>query len=143
MLPYLLSCPIFALQTNTFQAVIATDGVNTYAINQYLDDGINWGQCGGNNAQAGVTGSTDSIGPPSSGTEDIVDIETGSNFGEPGKYVYCIHEKEKREPTSEHCAINLYLHCNNKIESIKNVLFGLKHNRKQFCWLMYQWLSHN
>ena len=96
------------MQTNTFQSVIATDGINTYAINQYLDDGINWGQCGGNHAQAGVTGVTESLGPPSSGTNDIINVEMGSNLGEPGKYIYCIHETVKREPASKYFRIVMH-----------------------------------
>jgi len=76
------------------------DGSETYVINQYLDNGINWGQCGGENAQAGVTGPANTVEPPSSGTPRIVDIETGNNVGGPGKYVYCVHE-EKTEPTSK------------------------------------------
>jgi len=126
-----------ALQVNTFQAVVATDGINTYAINQYLDDGINWGQCGGNNAQAGITGTTDSIGPPSSNTENIVDVETGSNVGEPGKYVYCIHEEEKREPISEHCALlDVYLH---KSAAQFSGAFYECNYRKVFSFLSGHW----
>jgi len=104
---------------NTFQSVLATneDGDETYAINQYLDNGINWGQCGGNNAQAGVTGITDTLEPPSSGTARIVDIEMGSNSGDAGKYVYCIHEEEKTEPTSE--SIIILPGCHNDGESSK------------------------
>ena len=75
-------------------------GTETYVINQYLDNGINWGQCGGENAQAGVAGSGISKRPPSSGTPQIVDIELGRNVGGPGKYVYCVTQG-KTEPTSK------------------------------------------
>jgi len=98
------------LQTNTFQSVITTsdDGSETYVIHQYLDNGINWGQCNGNNAQAGVTEDIDSLGPPSSGTPGIVNIEAGSNVGEPGKYVYSVHE-EKQEPVSKYILHAFYI----------------------------------
>ncbi|XP_065905207.1 alpha-tectorin-like [Dysidea avara] len=89
-------------QTNTFQSVIATNAAEdeTYVINQYLDNGINWGQCNGINAQAGVTSATGSLGPPSSNTAGIVNVEMGSNVGEPGKYVYCVHDQDKEEPVT-------------------------------------------
>ena len=104
-----LNVVLFYLQTNTFQSVIATDGFNTYVINQYLDNGINWGQCGGNNAQAGVTGAMDTLGPPSSGTPQIANIEMGSNVGEAGKYVYCVHGAMKQEPVSKSLIIIIAL----------------------------------
>ena len=93
----------FSLQSNTFQSVIATNAAEdeTYVINQYLDNGINWGQCNGINAQAGVTSATGSLGPPSSNTAGIVNVEMGSNVGEPGKYVYCVHNQDKEEPVSK------------------------------------------
>jgi len=91
-------CIVFLSQTNTFQSIIATDGSRTFTVLQYLDNGINWGQCGGNNAQAGVTGYADALGPS---TSNIVDIETGSNVGELGKYVYGIHETTRMEPAGK------------------------------------------
>ena len=98
------------MQRNTFQSVIATNAAEdeTYVINQYLDNGINWGQCNGINAQAGVTSATDSLGPPSSNTADIVNVEMGSNVGDPGKYVYCVHEAAKQEPVSKYIMVVLY-----------------------------------
>ena len=69
-------------------------------IHQYLDNGINWNKCGANNAQAGITSFGDSISPPVSGTADINRIEERSNIGQPGRYVYRVHDM-KEEPTSK------------------------------------------
>ena len=104
---------LFILQTNTFQSVIATNAAEdeTYVINQYLDNGINWGQCNGINAQAGVTSATGSLGPPSSNTAGIVNVEMGSNVGDPGKYVYCVHNQDKEEPVSKHFIYVFYISC--------------------------------
>ena len=74
--------------------------MRTYVIHQYLDNGITWNMCGGNNAQAGVTSFGDSISPPVSGTADINRIEEKSNIGQPGRYVYRVHDM-KEEPTSK------------------------------------------
>jgi len=76
----------------------------TYVIHQYLDNGINWNMCGGNNAQAGITSFGNFISPPASGTADIIRIEEGSNVGVPGQYVYRVHNNPKEEPTS------MYMH---------------------------------
>ena len=89
------------LQVNTFEAVIASNGSRTYAILQYLDNGINWFQCDSEFAQAGITGLGTVVGPPTSGTAGIADIETDSNVGVPGKYVYGIHEINITEPEGE------------------------------------------
>jgi len=67
----------------------------TYVIYQYLDNGINWNMCGGNNAQAGITSFGDFISPPGSGTADISRIEERSNVGVPGQYVYRVHHIQK------------------------------------------------
>jgi len=74
--------------------------MRTYVIHQYLDNGINWNMCGGNNAQAGITSDGSSIGPPASGTADINRVQEGSNIGEAGRYVYRVHDM-KEEPASK------------------------------------------
>ena len=32
----------------------------------------------------------------------------GSNVGDPGKYVYCVHEADKQEPVSKYIMVVLY-----------------------------------
>ena len=76
-----------------------TDGVNSFAINNYQDDGINWSSVQldeiGNglvevHAQAGFNDGhgNDYFLVPGSNTEDMVNISLISNVGIPGKWIY-------------------------------------------------------
>ena len=86
-------------QTNTFQLVLATDGNSSLALFLYLDDGIQWttgddgggtNGLGGTEAQVGYDAgdSIDYYTVPGSMTPSIVDIETTSNVGIPGMYIF-------------------------------------------------------
>ena len=76
-----------------------TDGVNSFAINNYQDDGINWSSVQLDEIGSGLmefyaqAGFNDRYGDnyflvPGSNTEDIINISMTSNVGIPGKWVY-------------------------------------------------------
>ena len=78
---------------------MVTDGVNSFAINNYQDDGINWSSVQldefGNGstevyAQAGFNDryEDDYFLVPGSNTENIINISLTSNVGIPGKWIY-------------------------------------------------------
>ena len=86
---------------NTFQVVVATNGYQSYAIFNYLDDGIQW-------SSADNTGGVNGIGPlgaqvgfnlgdgvhfyvrPETITDSILQLDDNSNVCVPGKYVFRI-----------------------------------------------------
>ena len=84
------------VQTNTFQCMLATDGVRSFTIFLYLDEGIQWGE----GAQIGLDAVQTSFSSvivdfnlcplylslPGALQESSVDIESASNTGTPGKY---------------------------------------------------------
>ncbi|XP_071491471.1 protein mesh-like [Diadema antillarum] len=85
--------------TNTFQAVLVTDGRYSFAIFNY--DDINWttGTASGGNSDTGLGGTPAQVGfnagdgikyysVPGSRTNDIVDVEEASNVGVTGRYVF-------------------------------------------------------
>ena len=73
-------------QTNTFQLVLATNGNTTFVLYLYPDDGIEWGSY----AQVGYDAGDhiNYYAVPGSMTPSIVDIETTSNVGVPGMYIF-------------------------------------------------------
>ncbi|XP_041485881.1 sushi domain-containing protein 2-like isoform X2 [Lytechinus variegatus] len=84
---------------NSFQAVLVTDGRYSFAIFNYGD--INWttGTASGGNSSTGLGGIPAQVGfnagdgvthynVPASRTADVVDIETTSNIGVPGRWVF-------------------------------------------------------
>ena len=86
-------------QTNTFQLVLATDGSRSFAIFLYLDDGIQWTTGSRNGGSNGLGGTEAQVGYDAgdsvnyytingSMTPSIVDIETTSNVGIPGMYIF-------------------------------------------------------
>lgn len=91
---------------NTFQAVLVTDGGNSYAIFNYLDDGMSWetgdasggsGGFGGTEAAAGFDAgnSIDYYTIPGSFNPGIANaLEDGSNMGTPGRWIFKISEAE-------------------------------------------------
>lgn len=91
---------------NTFQIVLATDGGNSYAIFNYLDDGMSWetgdasggsGGFGGTEAAAGFDAgdSTNYYTIPGSFYPGIANVlEDGSNTGVAGRWVFRISEEE-------------------------------------------------
>ena len=85
--------------------MLATDGMETYAIFLYADGEIQWttgdgildggtNGLGGNTAQIGFNkGDGVNFGIiPISGTSDVGNIATTSNFGEDGVYVFKISD---------------------------------------------------
>ncbi|XP_065910282.1 uncharacterized protein [Dysidea avara] len=84
---------------NTFQLVLVTDGLHSFAISNYKDDGIKWSSVTrdglgngleGTPAQAGYN---DGLGVnyfvvPGSNTPDILSIVITSNVGIPGKWIF-------------------------------------------------------
>lgn len=82
---------------NTFQAVVATNGSQTYVIYLYPADGINWLQSqvtGGGYPLAGfnasATGNNAYHNLPFSGTADLAGLATLTNTspGEPGQFIF-------------------------------------------------------
>ena len=111
-------------QTNTFQLIIAANGNRTFAIFLYLDDGINWttgdgpsngiNGLGGTQAQVGYNAG-DNINyytVTCSMTDRIIDIETRSNVGIPGMYIFQINPNStgKLHYTHVHTYIHTYIH---------------------------------
>ena len=87
----------YSLQVNTFQAVLATDGRHSFAIFNYLDDGINWnkGDASTVPAQVGFNFGGKELNTftlPGSRMENITEIDTMSNLNRTGQYVYRIDD---------------------------------------------------
>ena len=82
---------LLLLQENTFQLVLATDGMRSFALFLYLDDGIQWPNA---NFQPSVTSGYDAGDGinfylnPLSETVEIGDIEETSNVGVDGLYIF-------------------------------------------------------
>ena len=83
---------------------MATDGESSFALFLYLDDGIQWttgkasdgiGGLGGIEAQVGFNAGDDINYYTVCGsmTPSIVDIETTSNVGIPGMYIFELNSK--------------------------------------------------
>jgi len=99
---------------NTFQAVLVTDGSNSYAIFNYLDEGMSWetgdasggsGGFGGTEAAAGFDAGdgTNYYTIPGSFNPGIANaLEDGSNMGTPGRWIFKISEAdiEPSEPSA-------------------------------------------
>ena len=88
-------------QLNTFQCILGTDGVNSFAIFLYADGLIQWttgdfhggtGGLGGRHAAVGFTAGNgkEFTLVPGSETSTIIDIDTTSNVMEPGVWLFCI-----------------------------------------------------
>ena len=83
----------YAFQTNTFQALLVTDGKHSFVVFNYLDDGISWtrGDASQVDAQVGFNFGGEILRFNvfnASRTAAIADIEEDSNTGSPGQYVY-------------------------------------------------------
>lgn len=102
-------CFVCFSQRNTFQLVLATEGDRSFAMFLYLDDGIEWttgddgggfNGLGGMPAQVGYDAG-DSINyytVPGSMTPSIADIETTSNVGVPGLYIFQVSFNSTGKP---------------------------------------------
>ncbi len=92
------------LQTNTFQCVMATDGVTSFVLFLYADGQIQWttgdasggiGGLGGTPAQVGFNAG-DGVRfttVPGSRTNEIINIEYTSNLAVPGMWVFRVDEE--------------------------------------------------
>eukprot|EP00731_Ephydatia_muelleri_P016460 Em0009g884a len=80
-------------KTNTFQAVLATDNVRSYAIFQYADGLIQWPSSG---AQVGFNAgnNVNYVNIPGSRTPYILNIAGNSNVGIGGKWIFLISRVE-------------------------------------------------
>ena len=87
------------MQLNTFQAHIVYNsaGTETLVILLYPENGINWttgdgdlgmNGLGGNPATVGLINIQEAFEVPQSGTPGIVNIESSSNVGVPGVFVF-------------------------------------------------------
>ena len=76
-----------------------TNGVHSFAINNYEDDGINWSSVESLGSGNGLTGTAAQAGfndgyginyflVPGSNTPDIINISSTSNVGIPGKWIF-------------------------------------------------------
>ena len=92
-------------QTNTFQCILATDNVQSFAIFQYADGLMQWttGDVSGN-ASGGLGGIPAQVGfnagdslnyatVPESRTNAIINISSTSNVNTPGLWVFKINGK--------------------------------------------------
>ena len=94
MIDYVHPTSSFA-QTNTFQCILATDSVNSYAIFKYADGLIQWtsgdlqSPRGNEEAQVGFNeGDGENYASvPGSLTTAIINIASKSNVGVPGQWV--------------------------------------------------------
>ena len=93
------------MQTNTFQAVLATDGLLSFVIFLYADGEIQWttGEAsGGTNGLGGIPAQVgfdagDGIryfAVPGSQTDEIINIASTSNVGIPGMWIFRIDGQE-------------------------------------------------
>ena len=85
------------LQTNTFQAVLVTSGRQSFAIFNYLDNGINWSKGDSSIVPAqvgfnygGIELNTFTV--PGSRMPNITEIDTVSNMNNPGQFVFQIDD---------------------------------------------------
>ena len=99
LLLLLLLYLIIVLQTNTFQCILATDGVESFVIFLYEFDGIQWNtpdSSGGDHglgergAVAGINGGDNFtyFNIPGSLTPDIINVDQTSNVGIPGVWMF-------------------------------------------------------
>jgi len=83
-------------QTNTFQCLLATDGVESFVIYLYAHERIQWttGDYSGTPAIAGINAGDGytSVSIPGSGTPDIINIDETSNVGMPGVWMFQVGE---------------------------------------------------
>ena len=94
----------FAIQTNTFQCVLATDGLQSFAIFLYADGEIQWTTGDASGGSNGLGGTPAQVGfnagdgvnyaaVPASRTADIINIASTSNVGTPGVWIFQINEE--------------------------------------------------
>ena len=89
---------LYFVQTNTFQAILATNGARSYVIFLYADDEIQWTTGSASNGVNGLGGQSAQVGfnvgdgvhavIPASRTDAIINITHTSNVGTPGMWVF-------------------------------------------------------
>ena len=89
---------LFYSQTNTFQAILAVSGDQTFIIYLYADNLIQWSHSGralaGYNAGDGIVSYT----IPGSLTEEIINIDSTTNVGVPGMWVFRVDQEQLTLP---------------------------------------------
>ena len=85
---------------NTFQCILATDGISSYSIFLYEDQGIQWTTSDRNGGVDGLGGTPALVGfdsgtgttfnLPGSGTNGILSLNSSSNINVPGVFVFRI-----------------------------------------------------
>ena len=99
-------------QTNTFQAILVTNGRHSFAIFNYLDDGINWNKGDASDVAAQVGFNFGQFGRfrnftfNDSRTEEITNIDSKSNINIKGQFVYRI---DKNPTDDEGCSGMLFM----------------------------------
>ena len=96
-------------QVNTFQLVLATDGNSSYALFLYPEGGIQWttGDLTGTNGLGGIQAQVgynagnniNYYTVPGSGTSSISDIESTSNVGVHGMYIFKVDGRYAGKPS--------------------------------------------
>ena len=87
-------------QTNTFQCVLATNGTVSFATFLYVDGHMQWTASDCDNGGALEVGFLDGsnsgsyLFPP----DDLTDIDTGSNAGYPGKWLFRVDRENLITP---------------------------------------------
>ena len=107
------------LQTNTFQCILITNGVTSYAAFLYADDEIQWTTgdlSGGSNGLGGTAAHVgfnagDNINffnVPGSQTPEIINITNTSNIGIDGVWVFRV-DGEEIVPANSDGNVNKYI----------------------------------
>ena len=105
ILLHLLLYTILLLQTNTFQAILATDSVYSFALFLYADGEIQWTTDDASGGINGLSGTPAQVGfdagdgvhyatIPGSRSDAIINVTRTSNVGVPGMWVFRIDEEE-------------------------------------------------
>ena len=104
LLVYLPPSP-HSLQTNTFQAVLATDGTNSFVIFLYADDMMQWTNEDVPDesvpgAQVGLNpgGGRNGFSLPTSLTQYTLNITTSSNIGKQGVWIFRVDSPQIELP---------------------------------------------
>ena len=91
-------------QTNTFQAVLATDSVRSFVIFLYADGEIQWTSGDSSHGVRGLGGTSAQVGfnegdgvrhavIPASYTDAVINITHTSNVGIPGVWIFRVDEE--------------------------------------------------
>ena len=103
---------MFALQNNTFQCILSTDGRISFVLFYYLEEGLNWstgdasggvGGLGGTPAQVGFNAGDGAryIVLPGSQTSDVLEFDDKiGNTGVKGNWVFQVDTTVIRDPST-------------------------------------------